>query len=180
MKYIIFLLLLIPQFSRAQSKAQIVQNSAVEEAEKMEKLRATWYRFATAVQGKDITTLKALSAGCIRCSGCSGIPEADSPAMPYSPIIPIDEFLETRLPIIFDPVAIQRAKEPSKLTFLDDSQNLDLYVAPCMHRSTTKRGQKEVLLLVTDPSIETEGLQLAFSFMDTPEGYKFCGYSTIP
>jgi hypothetical protein len=180
MKYVILLLLFMPQLCGAQSKAQIAQNNAVVETEKMEKFKAAWFRFATAVQDKDKATLKSLSAGCIRCSGCGGTSLSDSSEAPYSPVIPIDEFLETRLPVIFDPVATERATEFSKLAFHDDTENLDLYFEPCMNRTATYKGQKEVLILVTDPSKETEGFQLAFSFMETPEGYKFCGYSTIP
>ncbi len=181
MKYIMSLLLLIPYLSHAQSRMQVVQNSTVQETEAMEQFKTTWFRFADALQQKDTAAIRTLSAACIWCSDC------DDQAVPpeggtqeASKFVPFNRFLQHNLPVIIDAATQARLKDLSKLTFVDDTQNRDLYQAPCMLRPDRDSRQKEVLLLLIDPSQETEGLQRAFSFMETPEGYKFCGYSTIP
>ncbi|PSK92778.1 hypothetical protein [Taibaiella chishuiensis] len=176
MKYLFLCLLLLPAALYAQSSMQVTQNNTVQETEAMEQFKATWSRFADAVLQRDTATIRALSAGCIWCSDC----KAQAPPAGDDKFIPVAQFLQHNLPVIFNDASQSRLKDPSKLTFTDDTQNRDLYQAPCMRRTERLSRQKEVQLLVVDPSQETEGLQQAFSFMETPEGYKFCGYSTIP
>ncbi len=181
MKYLIIALMLLPVALHAQSRMQALQNNAVQEAAAMEQFKTAWNRFADAVLAKDVALIKQLSAPCIRCSACSEQAESPADTQPdESRPVPISSFISDHLPSIFDAATRSRLKNTDKLVFADDSQNRDLYQAACMGRTDSLSRQKEVLLLRVDPSPETDGLQQAFSFMETPEGYKFCGYATIP
>lgn len=181
MKYMILLLALMPYLSRAQSRMQVVQNGTVQETEAMEQFKTAWFRFADALQKKDTAAIRALSAACIWCSGCNDQAVSPEGVIPVAgKFVPFSRFVQQHLPVIVNTATQARLKDVAKLTFVDDTQNRDLYQASCMQRPDRDSRQKEVLLLLVDPSQETEGLQQAFSFMETPEGYRFCGYSTIP
>lgn len=169
MKYLLIALLLVPAALQAQSRMQTVQNNTVQETAAMEQFKAAWFRFADALIAKDTALLRKLSAPCISCSICGD-----------EKLVPIARFLDQGLQDLSRPDAKVRLKDSSKLHFVDDTHNRDLYQAPCMQRPDSLSRQKEALVRLVDPSDSNEGFQLAFSFMETPEGYKFCGFSSIP
>ncbi len=187
----ILLLLLIAGCSSriiiAQSRAQVKQNRAVADEEETEKLKKAWYHFADALLSQDTAALKAMATNCIRCthfpeSADSGNVIATGGDQYGTRSVPFDQFLSVYGPYIFDNKTISRLKDPSKLHFIDNEYNAELYAVPCI---TTSSGlpsphHKEVLLTFIDRSPDFEGAQHAFAFIETKEGYKLCGYSTIP
>ena len=70
----------------------------------------------------------------------------------------------------------------SKIRFHDDEVNKGLYEKTCIITSSDLKKAKlqEMFVKIVDPSLETEGMDKAFAFIQTRQGYKFCGYSTIP
>lgn len=186
-KCLLSIALLLPLSLIAQSLAQVKQNRAVAEREEIEKLQTAWNHFADALLQQDTNSLKALAAACIKCENC---PESvDSSHIiqtgeePYGArLIPFNQFLAVYGPYIFDARTMMRLKDQTKLHFIDNGYNAELYVAPCIQTSSGLKSPqyKEVLLTFVDSSGEFEGAQHAFAFIETKEGYKFCGYSTIP
>ena len=172
----------------AQSRAQVKQNRAVAEREETEKLEKAWYHFADALLSKDTAALKAMATNCIRCTNCpenadSGkvITTADEDQY-GTRSVPFGQFLTVYGPYIFDNRTISRLKDPSMLHFIDNEYNAGHYAVPCIIVSSGLKSphHKEVLLTFIDRSPDFEGAQHAFAFIETKEGYKLCGYSTIP
>jgi hypothetical protein len=159
---------------------------------------AAWTTFANAILSGDLKKVKELSSNCIRCSDCvTNTPREDSlynkfknknPDTWYDKLsselsfIPIDQFIKEDLALLFDPVLKSRMFDTSKIGFHNDEINKKLYDKKCIISSANLKNSKlqEAVVLVIDPSVETEGLQKAFAFIQTKQGYKFCGYSTIP
>ncbi len=174
--------------SSAQSKAQVLQNNAVAAGEQDVKLEKAWHLFADALISNDLQTVKALSTDCIRCFVCppgidsSGTAFSIEQDTPYPTLIPFDNFLKIYGPFVFGSQTISRLKDTTKLDFIDNQFNFDRYTVPCISKSSGLKDPslKEVLLLIVDPSPEFEGAQQAFAFIETKDGYKFCGYATIP
>lgn len=159
----------IPAF--AQTGMQVRQNNAVAEQAATDKLQETWNRFAEAVRRQDTVSLKALSTPYIQCYNCPG----------DTTFISFARFREYAADI-FAPPTMARLNDTTKLRFIDNGHNAELYVTSCVAKDMRLRQPhcKEVLLTNIDPSPDFEGAQQAFSFIETKEGYKFCGYSTIP
>jgi hypothetical protein len=158
----------------------------------------TWMTFANAILASDLNTLKRISANCIRCSDCvTNTPKEDSMYNEFTKknpdtwydkfyselsFIPIDKFIKEDLNLIFDPTLKSRMLDTSKIGFHNDEINKKLYDAKCIISPIDLKASKlqVAIVLVIDPSSETEGFQKAFAFIQTKQGYKFCGYSTIP
>lgn len=157
-----------------------------------------WVTFANAILAGDLNTLKRISSNCIRCSDCvTNTTKEDSmynefekknPDTWYDKFyselsfIPIDKFIKEDLNLIFDPPLKSRMLDTFKIGFHNDEINKKLYVKKCIISTVDLEASKlqEAIVLVIDPSSETEGFQKAFTFIQTKQGYKFCGYSTIP
>src|SRR5207302_1961059 len=96
--------------------------------------------------------------------------------------IPIEKFIKNDLPLIFNSKIKSRMLDTSKLAFVDNEHNKNLYRKICITDTVQidKTKHKEVLLTSVDPNDHYEGAQHAYAFILTNEGYKFCGFSTIP
>ena len=158
----------------------------------------TWKIFANAVLSGNLNKVKQLSTNCIECSDCvTNTPKEDSlfndfekknPNTWYEKLyselsyIPIDKFLKEDFTIIFDSFTKTRLLDSSKIRFHDDEVNKGMYDKKCIISSNDLKNAKllEMFVKVVDPSTETEGMDKAFAFIQTKQGYKFCGYSTIP
>jgi hypothetical protein len=157
-----------------------------------------WLTFANAVLSGDLNKVKQLSANCIECSSCvTNTPKEDSlfnnfqKKNPntwhdklYSELsyIPIDKFLNEDFTIIFNSFTKTKLLDSSKTRFHDDEINKGMYDKKCIISNTDfkKANLLEMFVKIIVPSTETEGMDKAFAFIQTKQGYKFCGYSTIP
>lgn len=161
-------------------------------------LRRAWQTFAQAVRKNDLAALRKLSASCITCTDCLRNTGVEEKAFDrymdqhpdtgfdrlYGPMsfIPAETFWRQDSPLIFDAKAKARLLNPAKLTFIASEQNKAGYVAPCLIKPAEVASTHlyEVLLTTIDPSRGEEGMQKAFAFIKTKQGFKFCAYSTIP
>ena len=163
-------------------------------------LHRAWTQFAQAVRANDLPALRQLSAACIQCTDCVTNTAAEETAFEtykdqhpntwydelYSSFsfIPADAFWRLDGPLIFDTKTKLRLLNPAKLRFAANDHNKAVYVAPCLilPAQVASTHVDEVLLTYLEPypSGQGEGMQKAFAFVKTKQGYKFCGYSTIP
>lgn len=161
-------------------------------------LPRTWEKFAQAVRRNDRVALRQLSASCISCTECLRNTPAEAKALDryrkqhpdtwydrlYGPMkfIPAETFWREDGAVVFDAKTTARLLNPAKLAFIASDHNQAGYVAPCLLLPAQVAATQlyEVLLTSIDPSPQREGLQQAFAFISTKQGYKFCGYATIP
>ena len=163
-------------------------------------LHQAWKQFAQAVRANDLPALRLLSAACIHCTDCVTNTAAEETAFEtykdhhpdtwydelYGPFsfIPAAAFWRKDGPLIFDAKTKLRLLNPAKLRFASSDHTKAGYVAPCLILPTQVASAHvdEVLLSYIDPypASQGEGMQKAFAFVKTKQGYKFCGYSTIP
>jgi hypothetical protein len=163
-------------------------------------LHRAWTKFARAVQTNDLPALHQLSAGCIHCIDCVTNTPAEATAFEtyqqkhpdtwydtlYGSLgfIPTQAFWQRDGRLIFDAKTKSRLLDPAKLRFAANDYNKAGYVAPCLilPAQAASTPVYEVLLTYSDPypTGQGEGMQKAFAFVKTKQGYKFCGYSTIP
>ncbi|WP_118951775.1 hypothetical protein [Taibaiella helva] len=176
MKYLknslaLLLLALCTMPTLAQTGMQVRQNNAVAEQAATDKLQETWNRFADALRLGDTASLRALSTPYLQCYNCPG----------DTTFIPFARFRD-HVPEIFGAATLARLKDNTKLRFIDNGHNAELYATSCVTKPLRlwQPHCKEVLLTYIDPSTDFEGAQQAFAFIETKEGFKFCGYSTIP
>jgi hypothetical protein len=161
-------------------------------------LHRVWEKFAQAVRTNDLPTLRQLSAACIRCTECLRNTAAEEKAFDkymdqhpdtgydrlFGPLsfIPALDFWRKDAYLIFDAKTKLRLLNPAKLRFATNDHNKAGYVAPCLivPAQAAATHVYEVFLTYNDPSEQSEGMEKAFAFVKTRQGYKFCGYSTIP
>jgi BarA-like signal transduction histidine kinase len=163
-------------------------------------LHRTWKQFAQAVRRHDLPALRQHSTACISCLDClQNTPAEEKAFEQYSDrhpntgydrvmgslrYIPAETFWRQDSPLIFDVKTTSRLLTPAKLTFIASEQNKAGYVVPCLLKPAEAASARlyEVLLTTIDPypSGQGEGMQKAFAFIKTKQGYKFCGYDTIP
>jgi hypothetical protein len=156
-----------------RASKQTLTRQAVQKTEQQE-LQQAWTLFAKAVQRNDLPAVRSLSAGCILME----------PGQP-TPYVTTAAFLRQQWPIVFNANTKARLLKPNCLRFnLDNAQNKHLYQQPCIANSIDFKTAKiqEVLVTVIDPypASPGEGMQKAFAFSKTKNGFKFCGYGTIP
>ncbi|WP_162902864.1 hypothetical protein [Taibaiella koreensis] len=169
----------------AQTGMQVKQNNAVAEQAAMDKLQEAWSSFADALLQQDTARLRSLSATTVRCDVCpiDTILPGNASAEEYNKrkLMPFHDFLK-KAPQLFYPATLSRLKDTSKLMFTDNEHNAALYPLSGIPKAIRLNHPryKEVLLTVVDPSADYEGAQQAFAFVETKDGFKFCGYSTIP
>jgi hypothetical protein len=176
---------------------QVIDNSveqiSVSQADK--EFEETWRVFVNAILADDFKKIKQLSANCIDCSICiTNSPEEVAVYKEYwsskqyfkkmdsAKFISIDKFIKEDLKIIFDSTLKSRLKVESKVMFHDFGIVNGTYNERCIISSSDFKKSKlqEAIVTVVDKSPEFEGFQKAFEFILTKQGYKFCGYSTIP
>ncbi|RZJ57809.1 MAG: hypothetical protein EOO55_02535 [Hymenobacter sp.] len=164
-------------------------------------LQRAWAKFSRAVQTNDLPALHQLSAGCIACIDCVTNTPAEATAFEtyqkkhpntwydtlYGSLgfIPTQAFWQRDGRLIFDAKTKSRLLNSAKLRFAANDHNKAGYVAPCLilPAQAASTHVYEVLLTYIDPypgGRGEEGMQKAFAFVKTKQGYKFCGYSTIP
>lgn len=163
-------------------------------------LHRAWTQFAQAVRANDLPALRQLSAACIQCTDCVTNTAAEETAFEtyknqhpdtwYDELYGSFSFVHAAAfwrkdgPLIFDAKTKLRLLNPAKLRFAANDHNKVVYVAPCLilPAQAASAHVDEVLLTYLDPypSGQGEGMQKAFAFVRTKQGYKFCGYSTIP
>jgi hypothetical protein len=163
-------------------------------------LQRVWKQFAQAIQASNFPALRQLSAACIQCTDCvtNTAPEATAfeaykdqhPDTWYDQLygslgfIPAEVSWRKDAPLIFDAKTKLRLQNPAKLRFAANDHNKAGYVAPCLilPAQAASTHVDEVLVTYLDPypAGQGEGMQKAFAFVRTKQGYKFCGYSTIP
>jgi hypothetical protein len=160
-------------------------------------LQRAWTKFARAIQINDLPALHQLSASCIQCLDCVTNTPAEVTAFEtyqqkhpetwydtlYGSLvfIPTPAFWQRDGRLIFDAKTKARLLDPAKLRFATNDHHKAGYVAPCLILAASAPVY-EVLLTYSDPypAGQGEGMQKAFAFVQTKQGYKFCGYSTIP
>ena len=163
-----------------------------------EEFEKAWTKFANAVLSRNPKALAELSSACIYCTHCvTNTPKEDSlfndfrsknPDAWYEKLnseycyIPINKFLSDDFELIFDSITTSKMLKASKISYHDDGHNKGLYKNNCIAKSSELKNSKllEMFVKVIDYSSETEGLSKAFAFIQTKQGYRFCGYSTIP
>lgn len=201
-----YLLVLLPVFlscsheksAEGQQGKAAAMTVAKAQGHSGENIEEVWKDFAQAIVANDAKRIAQLSADCIRCSECViNTPAEDdafndfkdeNPDSWYDKLntelsyIPIDRFIKEDEKLIFDQAAKSRLMDPSKVKIMDDNVNKKLYEKSCVAEQSDldEAKLKEVLVTVSGPSNKSEGIQKVFTFIDTEEGYKFCGYSTIP
>ncbi|MBH8570021.1 hypothetical protein KB206_14115 [Microvirga sp. STS02] len=141
-------------------------------------LRNAWTLFAKAVIAGDMKMVKQLSASCVLCNESEYIESASN-----APYVSIDRFIVKLSPRIFDTNTKARLLNSKKLAFnYDNNQNKRLYRYSCVASISEFKSATipEVLVETVEESSRSGGMQKAFAFIKTKNGYKFCGYSTIP
>jgi hypothetical protein len=157
-----------------------------------------WHAFAKAVQANDRPALRRLSAACIHCTDCATNTAVEQAAFEsyqkqhpstwydtyYGPrsLIPAATFWREDARLIFTDHTKARLLIPSKLAFGNNDHNKGMFVDPCIipPAQVDTAHVEEVLVLDIDPSTKSQGMQKCFNFVKTAQGYKFCGYYTIP
>lgn len=99
------------------------------------------------------------------------------------PYVNTTTFLKQQWGSVFDANTKARLLELRCLRYnLENEQNKSLYQRTCIASPEDFRNAnvQEVLVTIIDPYPASEGMQKAFAFIKLRDGYKFCGYSTIP
>jgi hypothetical protein len=162
-------------------------------------LEKSWRIFTNAVLSNNLREIKEISTACIHCTDCpTNTRQEDSLFSEYQKknpntwydklysqfsYIPIDEFLTNDYPSVFDSVVKSRFYNQSAIRFYDVNEiNMHLYSKNCIVNSSTIKESTitEIFVKTIDWSEETEGMSKVFSFLKTKDGYKFCGYWTLP
>lgn len=161
-------------------------------------LEKTWKVFANAILIGNKKIIKDISTNCVYCTDCpTNTRQEDSlfneyqkknPKIWYDKLssefsyISIDEFLTNDYPLIFDSIVNTRLFNQSKIRFFDEETNKNLYKKNCIINSQALKESTIIQLFVKtiDWSEENEGMDKVFSFIKTKQGYKFCGYWTLP
>lgn len=153
-----------------QAQAQPIQKGT----KPYNEFKEIWTAFAKAIISKDTNEIRKLSTKCISCSS------SDTPYISPN-YISIAEFIQDAS-WIFDSTTTSRLLNNEKLVFLNDDHNSKLYKQPCISNEVILLYplHMEVLVTIIDHSKSFEGFQKAFAFIETKNGLKFCGYSTIP
>lgn len=140
-----------------------------------EKLKVVWHKFSTAILQGDTVTIRAMSATCINCTNCPGLTTSNQ-------IVVFGTFMNGISSVIFDSTTLHRLLDTSKVAFVNNQHNQELYSDSCILTSTDLARPRfvEVVLTHLDHRGSFEGAQHAFAFIETQHGYKFCGYSSIP
>jgi len=186
---------------KPQTNAPLVDSSIIKKQSDFQdkEFEDAWKVFAKTVLVKDFKTIKYLSAKCIYCTDCPtntskedslfAIFRKNNPNSWYDKLyeefsyIPIDRFLKEDFSITFEPVVESRMLDNSKTRYhIVDTINLHLFDKKCITQGSNLKNIKiiEIFVKVVDFSEETEGMSKTFIFIQTKDGYKFCGYSTIP
>lgn len=148
-----------------------------------EKFMKTWNQFALCIINKDLQRFRNLSTDCIACFSCCTKNESGEYQVVENRFIPISSFIRDHYSMIFSKTTRARLLDTAKCSPIESGYNTEVYNNSCISNSKkvlTNPKFKEMLVLVVDPSTEYEGTQQAFAFIETKDGYKFCGYSTIP
>ena len=160
-----------------------------------EKLLKAWNSFATAAKTGNMKTLKALSAGCVYCGYCLYNTDAENKTyvegMKTDPdkwmakvngelqYIPIDRFLKEDATEIFTKALLDKMADPKDLYMQHCEINPKVFVKLCFSKRPISSNPVFTDVVVTDHSVK-HGLNRVFTFMETAEGYKFCGFSIAP
>ena len=141
---------------------------------RVRKFFRAWDAFKAALSKKDTSLLKSLSTDCIYCSNC----KLKDTEMKFS----ANDFYANHFSNVFDSLLISRINDNSKIKGHFDEGNWYIYSEPCIFKGSGLPNPRvgELSITIFDRTEDFEGGAAALAFIETAEGFKFCGYSTIP
>ncbi len=191
-----------------QGKADSTQKVSVNSIQKNDsidpKFTATWAAFVTAVKNGDSKALKELSTDCVLCGECLYNTDAESKA--YNQLLdkasdankkgskfdmddsliaakgyyPIDKFIKEDFAIVFDSAIKSRIADPKLITITNNEHNRKLFTKDCITKSTELGTPKLLEVNLDAGQGDGEfGWTAVFAFIETKNGYKFCGFSAV-
>jgi hypothetical protein len=137
------------------------------------KLIATWESFRQAISKLDYTTLESLSFDSVICPDCisigNGVMTGDTFYKNYAK----DLFSNSFISLIFDSSKV-------RCSYDFDSTNFNAY--PFLTTISDLKNPKVAEIFISYPvsNGDSEGTLGILGFIETKQGYKFFGYSTIP
>jgi hypothetical protein len=136
-------------------------------------LSTAWQSFVQAIQADNFLLLEKISTDCIACENCG---KEDNR------FIPIENFLSSYYQSRFNLNLKSRLNDSMNVKAHYDTANLHLYFNQCVSGVKQKNSINivEFFIKVIEGSNEFEGADVAIAFIETPDGFKFCGYSTVP
>lgn len=155
-------------------------------------LSGVWEDFRMVFADKDLPKLKGLSTSEIYCSECyDNTPlekerneqlmqanqwEAFMDKMYY---VPLTQFLNEDAVIISDYIGTQIKTKPYQI--YNEETNKELFTKKLKKKQLSYPIQCfSIIITITEPSPEFDGLQGVFTFVKTKKGFQFCGYGTVP
>lgn len=145
------------------------------------KIIETWKTFSKAVNNSELSNLRQLSTTCIECFPCT----FDVDSVSDKTLLANDDFYKNYFNKVFDKNLIVKILDTSRLRahYYDDGSR-QVYLGTCIAKNSDlpKPRIVEVFIRIQDPRPEDgfEGGDAILSFIETKDGYKFCGYSTMP
>jgi len=182
----ILLFIFISCLSVSRAPAQeIDQQDSIEMAD-------LWQKFRKAFAAKDLKKLEKLSVSQIYCSECyDNTPEEKqrneklmqtgewSNFMEQAYCVPLAKFLQEDVAIISDYIGKKTISQPFQM--YNDEANKTLFTQKLKKKQFSNPVQcYSIIVTLTEPSPEFEGLQALFTFVKTKKGFRFCGYGTVP
>jgi hypothetical protein len=140
------------------------------------KLISTWETFTEAVSKGDLTTLRELSLDSIICHNCVSIDER--------PTMVADTFYVKHAQKLFSKSFAALILDSSKIKCSYDLDSTYFYAYRFLMTASDITKPKLAVMFVEYPALKTNGdgehNSGLLGFLETKNGYKYFGYSTIP
>lgn len=159
-------------------------------------LKAVWDEFKFAIKKNDLQLLKKLSADCIYCHECTTNSPAEIAKMekilkadPDANIdyldqqdVPINRFIKEDVNYVFNADAKAFFFNDSNIEWISEREDVGFMSnSNCYNAKKITSPIKLIEVSVGDKHCHGEECsQTIFSFVQTKEGYKFCGFINIP
>lgn len=172
-------------FSKTSAQEPITKQDSIAVAN-------VWQNFRKAFVAKDLEQLEKLSVSQIYCSECydntSEEKERNEKLMQTDGwgdfveqvyYVPLAKFLQEDIVIISDYIGNEITSQPFEV--YNDEINKTLFTQKLKKKQLSQPVQcYSIIITLTEPSPEFEGLQAVFTFVKTKKGFRFCGYGTVP
>lgn len=172
-------------FSIASAQEPINQQDSIAVAN-------VWQDFRKAFAEKDLEQLGKLSVSQIYCSECydntSEEKERNEKLMQtdgwgdfveQAYYVTVVKFLQEDIAVISDYIGNKIISQAFQI--YNDEANATLFTQKLKKKQLSNPVQcYSIIITLTEPSPEFEGLQAVFTFVKTKKGFRFCGYGTVP